>query len=359
MMPDIQRITTKVVSLELKGSLRWGKYGQLDALEHVLVSVTLSDGSVGYAEAPARPSIYGETAVTIRHVIEDYLAPKVCGLSADDEAVYDLLHSLKNNHCAKAALDMALWDARAKARGSSLKTELLGPNRKLRVSYILGISDIDVMLREAQQVFAQGVSVFKIKIGRDSAHDSEIIESLNSVFADEDVILYADANEMLRPENAHARLEHLASLGIAYVEEPLPIHLLRERVALRQAAILPIIADDSCFSLAELRRELAFDSFDILNIKTARTGFRDSLQMLELARRHHKEVMLGSQASAGLGSFTCALVASQAGVNLPSELSFPLKLKEDILQTAFVFEGGYLDVGALEPQLKPPHADVM
>ncbi|MEZ4612911.1 MAG: hypothetical protein R2838_22155 [Caldilineaceae bacterium] len=43
------------------------------------------------------------------------------------------------------------------------------------------------------------------------------------------------------------------------------------RVALR-GAVLPVIADDSCFTVLDLRRELALDTFDILNIKTARTN---------------------------------------------------------------------------------------
>ncbi|MEZ4584071.1 MAG: hypothetical protein R3A10_20950 [Caldilineaceae bacterium] len=44
-------------------------------MRHVLVRVFLRDGSSGVAEAPPRPTIYGETVASIRAVIEEELAP--------------------------------------------------------------------------------------------------------------------------------------------------------------------------------------------------------------------------------------------------------------------------------------------
>jgi L-alanine-DL-glutamate epimerase-like enolase superfamily enzyme len=165
---------------------------------------------------------------------------------------------------------------------------------------------------------------------------------LQETFTGEDVILYADANEGLNPDTAAKDLERLAKLGIAYVEEPLPAHLIKARAALKRENILPIIADDSCFSLNDLERELDFDTFDILNIKTARTGFTESSKMLGLATNANKGVMIGSQASSGLGTVHAAIFASKAGVSHPSELGFPLKLEQDSISPSPVFSGGYL-----------------
>jgi len=284
--------------------------------------------------------------VVLKHNVSNHELGIDLNNTTEIDAVFT---SIKNNHCAKGALDIALWDLRSKQEAKSgLVKEFAGKHDKLRCSYILGISDMDTMLAEAMKVYDAGVSVFKIKIGRDSAHDTEIVSSLNEAFADKDVILYADANEMLTEENAVERLEILASLGIAYVEEPLPVHLLKARASLKQANIIPIIADDSCFTFNNLLRELEADTFDILNIKTARTGYTESLRMLEAAKQAGKGVMLGSQASAGLGTLHCALFASQDGVTHESELSFPLKLKEDILSEVLHYDAGYLDVGLLE-----------
>ncbi len=345
---SIQSVSTQLLELPMKSNLQWGKNSQLSSLEHVLVKVTADNGFWGIAEAPVRPTIYGETIISIEAIVAEHFAPKLMGISLNDQkAIQEVIHSIKNNNCAKGALDIAICEVRAQARGKSLFGQYLGKQKSVRVSYILGINDLESMLEEAKEIYAQGVSVFKIKIGREEKQDEQIIQALREEFADKDVILYADANETLTPDNAFERLEHLAKLGIAYIEEPLPVHLIEDRAKLKAAQILPIIADDSCFTPSDLERELAFDTFDILNIKPARTGFTESLAMLEQASKAGKGVMIGSQASSGLGTFHSALIASHKEVTHPCELSFPLKLLEDSLGKSFVYKEGFLHIDDL------------
>ena len=61
------------------GALQWGKHSILNEADHVLVEVVLSDGSRGMAEAPPRPTIYGETVQSICGIIAHELAPRLCG----------------------------------------------------------------------------------------------------------------------------------------------------------------------------------------------------------------------------------------------------------------------------------------
>ena len=348
LVPKVTFVETRPVQLALKSALRWGKSGELTKLEHVLVSVFDDAGNVGTAEAPVRPTIYGETVSSIQAVVREELGPGLVGLETQAvTAQQDVLTRIPNNHCAKGALDTALCELRAKAAGRSLFGAERGDAAQIKVSFILGIAELDTMLAEAERIFEQGVRVFKVKVGRSAAHDAEVLGALQHTFAGAGVTLYADANESFDPETAARDLERLRTLGVAYVEEPLPVHLLKARAALKRADILPLIADDSCFTLSELERELAFDTFDTLNIKTARTGFTVSERMLELARRAGKGVMVGSQASAGLGTLHAAIFSSKAGVTHPCELSFPLKLGTDILNAPLVFTAGYLDVASL------------
>ena len=350
-MAVITALSTHPFRLPMKGTLSWGKGSELRGLEHVLVKVHIRDGEdevVGVAEAPVRPTIYGETVASVQSIVA-WLEPRLTGLALEDEAaIWNTLHSVVNNHTARGALDIAFHDARAKASGRTLFGAWRGPNESVRASFILGIADVETMLREARWVFGQGVSVFKVKVGRDKRLDEQIIRALQVEFSGEEVILYADANEGLSPDTAAQDLERFARWGVAYVEEPLPVELVRERSSLRAAQILPIIADDSCFSLRDLRREIALDTFDILNIKPARTGFTESAKMLALAKEVGKGVMVGSQASSGLGTRHSVLFASRAGVDYPSELSFPLKLDEDVVEERLEFHGGRLEVSSLE-----------
>ncbi len=340
----IEHISTTIFRLPMFGALRWGKSSTLAEARHVLVQVTLSDGSVGVAEAPPRPTIYGETVYSITSIIEHELAPRVVGIPL--EKVQSRLHEIKYNYAAKGALDMALQDALAHHAGIALAEHLGAQTQRLQVSYILGIGDRDTVLAEAQRVFDQGVRVLKVKVGREWGEDVAQIRDLQCMFGGA-MALYADANECLATDEAARKLAYLHEMGLLYCEEALPVELIRERAALRKQQVMPLIADDSCFTVRDLQRELALDTFDILNIKTARTGYTESQSMYQLARQHGKGVMIGSQASAGLGTVRAALFAALPGIEYPSELSFFLKLKEDIIDRPIPIVDGYIELATV------------
>ena len=242
----IQDISTTVFRLPLHGSLKWGKHSVLNEVRHVLVRVRLSNGAEGLAEAPPRPTIYGETPTSITSIIAQELSPRLLGQPATDLSV---MYQIKNNHTAKGAIDMAVQDALAQSSGMALTEFLSEKIKDLRlkigvqapvfnlqssifVSYILGIGDDETVLAEAQRVFDQGVRVLKVKVGRDWSADVRRIELLQGMFGGE-MAIYADANECLDTDTAANQLEQLAEMGVLYCEEPLPVELIQERAALR------------------------------------------------------------------------------------------------------------------------------
>ncbi len=333
--------------LPLRGSLSWGKHGKLDAAEHCLIRVTLENGLQGLSEAPPRPTIYGETIQSMIGMATHF-KPGLRTLEINDTAgLQNLLDSVPANNVFKGALDMALWDARTKLEGTTLLEALGGPKRQIETSFILGIADAATMLDEARRVVAAGVRVLKVKVGRNTRHDLETIAALREEFGGT-VKLYADSNETLIENTAARSLELMRDAGLLYVEEPLPVRQIRARAELKRLAILPIVADDSCFTLSDLERELDFNTFDILNIKTARNGFTESLAMMRLATAAGKGVMVGSQASTTLGTLHAAVLSSRDEVTHPCELSFFLKLEADITTRLPKIEDGWFDLeGAL------------
>jgi muconate cycloisomerase len=319
--------------IPLKAPLRWGKASELPALEHALLEVELSDGSLGRAEVAIRPTIYGETLGSVEAGLA-YLRPKLLGLEADDqEAIRAVLEAFPCNHALKGALDLALWEAWARSEGEELHQVLKPAKHRVRVAYILGLASEEEMLSDARMAYGAGVRVFKVKVGRDLEGDTRKIARLKEAFPEVD--LYADANESLTPKEAEAYLTAWKALGLRYVEEPLPIEEVEARRALRAKGILPLIADDSAMTPKDLRRELVLDTFDILNLKPARSGATWTLEMLSLAREKGKRAMVGSQAQSSFGAYQSALLAFQQGVTEPNELAFHLKA-----------EGGFLDFPA-------------
>jgi L-Ala-D/L-Glu epimerase len=339
----IHKLEVIPFSLPLKSALAWGKHGQLSKAEHCLVRVTLENGLTGIAEAPPRPTIYGETINSIKAALF-LLEPRLCELEiTDTQGIKEILSSLPNNNCAKGALDMALWEARAAHLETPLIELLGGVKPQLETSFILGIAKPQTMLQEAREVIQAGVRVLKIKVGRNTEADLTVTHALKNEFGNT-IKLYADSNETLEPEKAANALEQMRDAGILWVEEPLLVRQIKARAELKRLAILPIIADDSCFTPADLERELDFDTFDILNIKTARNGFTDSLEMIRTASSAGKHIMIGSQASTSTGIRHAAMLASRPEITHPNELAFYLKLETDITNTMPSLENGKISL---------------
>lgn len=340
-MPSIRSITSRPYSIPLKGALKWGRAHELRQLEHVLIRVELSDGAVGIAEAPPRPMIYGETPTSVIGIVEGHLAPLLLGQPVDSLAAAQGLSArmelVKNNHTAKGALDMALHQAVSKHQGITLSDYLGGARRRIRISYIVSAGSPSEVMADVEGGYAAGIRVFKVKIGRDIPQETDTLRQLGEQFRLAQ--FYVDANQTLEDENAAAALNRLLGLGVIHCEEALPIQRIFARQRLRRQSKMPIIADDSAFTCDELEREIELDTFDILNIKTARTGFSQSLRMLSLCAEHGKGVMVGSQASSLLGCLHAAIFSGRAEVDCANECSFFLKTDADLALAPKIVDG--------------------
>lgn len=340
-MPKIKRIDAAPHNIPLKSRLTWGSGHELRSLTHVLVRVELSDGAFGIAEAPPRPSIYGETQASILHIIDELLAPPLLGAEIDSFASVAALSArlplVKHNNVAKGALDMALHQALSLSRGRGLAAYLGATRERILLSAIVSTGIPDAVFADVSALFDGGLRVFKLKFGRDIPAEIDMIQHLIEAFPAAQ--FYVDANETLEVESAAAVLNQLHELGVMYCEESLPVHLLRERRQLRRACRMPIIADDSAFTVDGLAREIAFETFDILNIKTARSGFSQSRRMLDIAASAAKGLMVGSQASSLLGCAQAAIFAGHQAVTAANECSFYLQTDADLSLAPPIVDG--------------------
>ena len=348
-MPTIKHITATPYDIPLKGILKWGKGHELPRLQHVLIKIELSNGIIGIAEATPRPSIYGETQASVLHIIEHHLAPMLLGQEINNfEMVANLsnkLELIKANNTAKGALDMALHHAIAKNDDKSLKYYLGASQEKIRVSYIVSTGAIEEVITDVGEAYRAGVRVFKVKIGKDIPQETDTIKQLISQFPS--AHFYVDANQCLTKENGASVLNDLVALSVIHCEEALPVYQIKERHGLRQKITMPIIADDSAFTFNDLQREVAFDTFDILNIKTPRTGFSVSKDMLRFSQTNKKGVMVGSQASSLLGCLYAATFAGLQGIDYATECSFFLKTDIDLTYAPKIVDG-WLDLNEVE-----------
>jgi L-alanine-DL-glutamate epimerase-like enolase superfamily enzyme len=122
---------------------------------------------------------------------------------------------------AVSALDIALWDLRARLLGVCLADALPRFHDAAPVYGSGGFTSYsEARLREQLEAWLQaGLPRAKIKVGREPDLDPQRLALCREVLGDE-VELMVDANGAFTPREALARAEEYAAFGVAYLEEP-------------------------------------------------------------------------------------------------------------------------------------------
>jgi L-alanine-DL-glutamate epimerase-like enolase superfamily enzyme len=332
-------------SIDYRKPLRFAS-GEVRAAEHVLVRVHTDDGVAGVAEAPPRPLTYGETQSGMVAVLETVFAPQVVGLSLTErEVVNARLSRTVGNPVAKAAVDMAIWDALGRTVDLSVTEMLGGYTDRMRVSHMLGFDSPEAMVDEATRMReTHGIDVFKVKVGRRPASlDVAVVRALREGLG-EDVELYVDGNRGWTASESARAMREMADLGLSLAEELCPADDVLGRRWLVQQIDVPFVADESVVTPADVTREVLGGSATAISIKTARTGFTGSQRTHHLCEGLGLEVVMGNQIDGQLGS--ACTVAFGAAYRLTSqragELSNFLDMSDDLLTEPLVISDGEL-----------------
>jgi L-Ala-D/L-Glu epimerase len=320
--------------------------GEVHAAEHVLVRVHTDDGVIGVAEAPPRPFTYGETQAGIVAVIEEIFAPQLVGLALTErEVVVARLARTVGNPAAKAAVDMAIWDALGRTLGLRVTDLLGGYTDRMRVSHMLGFDEPATMVAEAERMReGYGITTFKVKVGRRPVSlDTAVVRALREHFGDS-VELYVDGNRGWTASESLRAMKEMADLDLLFAEELCPADDVLGRRWLVGQLDVPFIADESVPTPADVTREVLAGSATAISIKTARTGFTGSQRVHHLAEGLGVEVVMGNQFDGQLG--TACAVTFGAAYRLTSrragELSNFLDMSDDLLAEPLQIRDGVL-----------------
>lgn len=121
---------------------------------------------------------------------------------------------------AMAGVDMAAWDALAKAVGMPLARLLGGEPRPIPAYASYFMNGVAGAEKDAEEALAAGFRALKIKIGYpDLATDIQAIREVRRVSGD-DVVLMVDYNQCLTVPQAVTRARALDDEGVYWIEEP-------------------------------------------------------------------------------------------------------------------------------------------
>lgn len=203
------------------------KVGEYTQWPVILIDVKTKEGVVGrsYLEPYVRKSVknIGQAIQDLGELFKDKpLAPI--------DIYRDGLQSLHLNGregmslIAIAGLDMAVWDALAKAVNLPLAVLLGGTIGKVRAYNTNGLwlIPLDRVAREAEELVAEGgFKAIKLRLGRKTLREDLAVIAAVRKAVGEDVQLMCDFNQGLNFGDALLRLHALDDQGLSWFEEPI------------------------------------------------------------------------------------------------------------------------------------------
>jgi len=255
---------------ESDGTATW------DATEVVVVHITAGDQvGVGWSYCPAAPAAL---------IIDTLLAPLVDGRDALDVAGAwtAMITAVRNAgrpgliSMAISAVDLALWDLKAKLHDVALHT-LLGQVRDTVPVYGSGgfTSQDDTTLIDQLHAWidTQGITQVKIKVGEDWGRHPErdlARTTLTRRTVGEPVDVFVDANGAYTPGQARRLGRAYDDLGVTWVEEPVSSDSLSDLAALRRALRCDIAAGEYGHGARYTQQMLTAEAVDCLQIDITR-----------------------------------------------------------------------------------------
>jgi L-Ala-D/L-Glu epimerase len=263
------------------------------------------DGITGLGEAAPSPR-YNETPDTVAGFLRSCAMEKYSDPFALDEILGDVARIAGGNTSAKAAIDIALHDWIGKKLRLPLWKFFGGTKSAVPVtSFTIGIDKPEAIGKKVEE--AASYPVLKVKVGVPG--DRDIIRAIRSVTAKS---IRADANEGWKSrEEARDTILWLEENGVEFVEQPMPASQIDDIAWLKQHVHMPLIADESVCSLADIPRLKG--AFDGINIKLMKcTGLREAVKMIHTARATGLSVMLGCMIESSVGISAAAQISPLA-----------------------------------------------
>ena len=192
----------------------------------LLVEMVGSDGTTGWGEAG------GSTPAAVAAAIAATFAPHILG--QDPAQTGRLWHAMRDaaghyrqgaHAIAIAALDMALHDLAARARGVPISALLGGAIRSRIQAYASGPffrpdgHPYRHFPRDVEEYARAGFRAFKLRIGLSPAEDAAVVAKVREVIGP-DAALMVDFNQSVSPRAALATAELMAPSQLVWMEEP-------------------------------------------------------------------------------------------------------------------------------------------
>ncbi|MGY3676402.1 mandelate racemase/muconate lactonizing enzyme family protein [Streptomyces sp. TE33382] len=305
------------------------KRGVIKEAALVFVELQLEDSTSSWGEI-STPTSSGETLEEVVAALIGPLRAVARGQDVMDlELVLDRVdQALTGSQSAKSAVDIAVYDAHARALSIPLYRMLGGSTRKLETSATVGSGPAEDMARRATELVKDGCEAIKLKVGQSIDVDVQRVLAVREAVGPS-VYLRLDANQGWTPKQAVSAIRQMEDAGasLEILEQPVLARDLAGMRFVREHVDTLIAADESVGSvqdgLALIRQEAA----DVLTLKLQKLGgVRPALRIAALAEEAGISCMIGCMFESAVAVSAAASLAVARPVISYIDLDAPLWL---------------------------------
>ncbi|MGH8656793.1 MAG: dipeptide epimerase [Gammaproteobacteria bacterium] len=313
----------------------------LEVLNNMALCIELADGSRGWGEVPILPPITVEDPASARVALEDaagWLLNRDAG--AWRRIAGELAERIPQLASVRAGIEMAVIDAMTQHWDIPLFRFLGGYQDSVVTDITIPICPADAAEQLAERYRHAGFTTLKVKIGLDLGEDLNRVLAIRRGHSNGRLILDANAGYSVAETFELLRELRLAKLEVALLEQPVAREDWEGLGKLAREAGVPVAADESCRTPEDAIRIAQHKLAQVINIKLAKCGVAQALEIAALARAHGLALMIGGMVETRLAmGFSAHFAAGLGGFDW-TDLDTPLLLAEDPVS------GGYRTVGA-------------
>jgi mandelate racemase len=270
----IRRVGARPVDLALAAPVETAA-GVMRSAPLVLIDLDTDEGVTGRSYVRT----YTPRALRATAALIEELEEVVVGAPAEPEALEAKLRSqfrLVGEQglatIAIAGIEMATWDACARAAEVPLAVLLGGEPRPVKAYATLRTMRPEAAAREAEAAMDHGFNAVKLKVGAgDLAADLAAIRAVRAAIGDE-AELMVDYNQSLSVDEAIDRARALDEERLAWIEEPTRADDYDGDARIAEAAATPIQLGENWWGAHDMEKSVAAGASDYVTLDVMKLG---------------------------------------------------------------------------------------
>ncbi len=317
-------------------------FGVQHARRFFVLRLETRDGLVGYGESVATedPLYSSESNASVRDMLLRHFLPKILRSPAiTPEAFRKEVAHFRGNEMAKSAVETALVDLAAQARGVSVARYLGSDRSRIEVGVSVGIQpSISALVARVGRYLADGYHRVKLKVR--PGWDRAPVRAVRRRFPELEI--WVDANQAYPPEAVDRIRDWAEANRVSQVEQPFAERAIWAHALLARGAPFRVCLDESIVDETSLEDALAARAITCLNVKTGRVGgLLTGRALARRAARAQIPAWVGGMLESGIGRAHNVALAARGEMTLPADLSASDRYyREDLVDPPFVLGPG-------------------